>query len=163
MLIPQRYYFSQITILIVLLIAIFIILTSTIWQIHLNQHVEEQFNIKIATLLINDITAKMYLNQKELVKDPSNAYLSNYSKNLIKQNADPNCYYEYNGCEPLTIAANDLLYWQQAINRNLPHGKGKIFWSKDHNNIIIKISWKFLNHKKQRSFITNSIPSYAKH
>lgn len=155
MLIPQRYYFSQITILIILLTTIFIILISTAWQIHINKDLQENFNIKIATILTNDIIAKMYLNKAEFIKNTNNAYLSHSSK------TDPTCYNEYNGCEPLTIAANDLLYWQQAINRNLPQGKGKIFWSKDHNNIIIKISWKFLNHKKQRSFITNSIPSYA--
>lgn len=150
----KNYGFSQLTILVVLLAISFLALIATSWQLHNNQKIKNNFNQKIATLLANEITNRMYLNQDELFKRENNFYV-NFKMHLIKQYSNTLCYNYVDGCNSLTTAANDLLYWQQAINDNLPNGAGKIFYSDLKNNTItIEITWGFNNKKLQR-YTTN--------
>ncbi|MGD0465376.1 MAG: hypothetical protein ABSA84_01590 [Gammaproteobacteria bacterium] len=156
--ISKNHGFSQLTILIFLLVATFITLIATSWQIHVNNKTQDNFNKKIANVLANDITNRMYLNYKEFFKGPNSLYVDSTIKQ--KQYIDHTCYTDFKGCNSLTTAANDLTYWQQAIRDNLPNGIGNIFWCTKNKIFIINISWELTNKKKQTSFVTGVLIPY---
>ena len=160
--VSKNHGFSQLTILIVLLGTTFITLIATSWQIHINRNTQDSFNKKTANILANDIVNRMYLNYKEFFKGPDSLYVNSnvQQKSSIEQYIDHTCYNDLKGCDPLTVAANDLTYWQQAIHDNLPNGVGKIFWCPLNKIVIVDINWELTNKKKQTSFITSVLIPY---
>ncbi len=152
---------SQPTALIVLLISAFVMLTATIWQIKITHKAQDNFNNKMAVTLANDIANRMYLNYQEFIKGKTSIYLKQFvpgHKSLIEELVNYSCEHDHAGCDPLTIAAHDLTYWKQAIQHNLPNGRGKILWSTSHDNILIQINWGPSNkHQKGSKVYTTSI------
>lgn len=160
--ITKNYKLSHLTIFIVLLIIVFTISIITAWKIHHNYHLQDKYNQKVANMLVNDITNRMYLNYKEFTKGPNSLYITTNPKQQITINHNINyaCYNSPNGCDPLSIAANDILNWQQAIKNNLPNGIGIISWSSEDHTIEVQVSWNFSTKRTQKSFITNKILPY---
>ncbi len=155
--VSKNHNFSQLTVLIVLLVITVITLTVTAWQIHINTNAQNDLNKKIANILANDITNRMHLNYKEFYKGQNSLYINSNvnQKTLINQHVDLHCYNNLTGCSTLTLAANDLIYWQQTIKDNLPNGVGKILWSESNKTIVININWDSFNKKKQASLVMN--------
>ena len=153
-------YFSQISVLINLLIIALVLILSIVWQIHVTHKEHDKFNNKIAELLANDIANRMQINYQESFKGKSSFYVNH--KN-IQKHINHYCDKQPDGCSPDTIAANDISYWQNAIHENLPHGTGKINIitndTNSHliNNYSIHISWQDQFNHKPKIFTSNFI------
>lgn len=155
----QNNGFSKILTLVSLSIITLGLLCCFTWQIYSTSQEQDKLNHKIASLLANDIANRMQINYQETRKGKSSFYVhaTNLSQqHLVDQHIDYYCEQESQGCEPYTIAANDIAIWRKAIKENLNNGLGEIHVVRDNlNSYAINIRWQDLFNNKKRSLITN--------
>lgn len=100
--------FSQMSVLINLLIIIILLILSLLWQTHNTDKEQAKFNYNIAKMLANDIANKVQLNYPATI--PGNDI--SYWQQAIRENL-------HNGFGEITIMNNNLtikINWQDLSN-----------------------------------------------
>ena len=114
----QNNGFSKISTLVALLIIALGLFCCFMWQIYTTSQEQDQLNHNIASLLANDIANRMQINEQETSKGKSSFYVqpTNLSEqHLVDHHINYYCEQESEGCQPYTIAANDIATWRKAI------------------------------------------------